>query len=557
MIIRKLYLLLILCIALQAVSCGTYKSLHHIPKTNSYNNSKPVVVKQSDSVFTYKNNFLLKNRQQLWELYVEGDPLERGLITGALSQDLILKQEHVFMDKVQQMVPSKFKLKLLKQFLKWYNRKLYLHVPEEYQAEIYGISQYASKDYDNIAPPYLRSLYLHGAHDIGHALSDLALVGCTSFAAWDEKTDDGSLLIARNFDFYAGDEFAENKIIAFVKPDSGYPFMSVTWGGMTGAVSGMNLEGLTVTINAGKSDVPMIAKTPISIVAREILQYAKNIDEAVAIAKKREVFVSESIMIGSANDHKAVLIEVSPKKFGVYQVANTNQLICSNHFQSDAYKNDENNKSTIINSHSSYRYNRMEQLLDENNKMDPVKAAAVMRNREGLNDAALGYGNEKAINQLLAHHSIIFKPEQRLVWVSSNPYQLGEYVAYNLNEVFGEHIQTGTVKSTAKATLNIPADEFVNSTEFKDYEEFRKLDHVVENAINAKVALPSGTINTYEALNPDYWKVYYNAGKYYYNLGYYSAAKAEFEKALTKEITTLPAKKDVEGYIRKLKMKLD
>jgi hypothetical protein len=557
MIVRKLYLLFILCIALQAVSCGTYKSLHHIPQTNGYNNSKPVVVKQSDSVFTYKNNFLLKNRQQLWELYVEGDPLERGLITGALSQDLILKQEHVFMDKVQQMVPSKFKLKLLKQFLKWYNRKLYLHVPEEYQTEIYGISQYASKDYDNIAPPYLRSLYLHGAHDIGHALSDLALVGCTSFAAWDEKTDDGSLLIARNFDFYAGDEFAEDKIIAFVKPDSGYAFMSVTWGGMTGAVSGMNLEGLTVTINAGKSDVPMIAKTPISIVAREILQYAKNIDEAVAIAQKREVFVSESIMIGSANDHKAVLIEVSPKKFGIYEVANSNHLICSNHFQSDAYKNDENNNSTIINSHSNYRYNRMEELLEENKTMNPVKAAAVMRNREGLNDAALGYGNEKAINQLLAHHSVIFKPEQRLVWVSSNPYQLGEYVAYNLNEVFGEHIQNDALKSMAKATLNIPADEFVNSAAFKDYEEFRKLDRVVEDAISTKGALPSGTINTYEALNPDYWKVYYNAGKYYYACGYYSAAKAEFEKALTKEITTLPAKKDVEDYIRKLKMKLD
>jgi tetratricopeptide (TPR) repeat protein len=416
---------------------------------------------------------------------------------------------------------------------------------------------YASKDYDNIAPPYLRSLYLHGAHDIGHALSDLALVGCTSFAAWDEKTDDGSLLIARNFDFYAGDEFAEDKIVAFVKPDSGYSFMSVTWGGMTGAVSGMNLEGLTVTINAGKSDVPMIAKTPISIVAREILQYAKNIDEAVAIAQKREVFVSESIMIGSANDHKAVLIEVSPKKFGIYEVANSNHLICSNHFQSDAYKNDENNNSTIINSHSNYRYNRMEELLEENKTMNPVKAAAVMRNREGLNDAALGYGNEKAINQLLAHHSVIFKPEQRLVWVSSNPYQLGEYVAYNLNEVFGEHIQNDALKSMAKATLNIPADEFVNSAAFKDYEEFRKLDRVVEDAISTKGALPSGTINTYEALNPDYWKVYYNAGKYYYACGYYSAAKAEFEKALTKEITTLPAKKDVEDYIRKLKMKLD
>ena len=141
-----------------------------------------------------------------------------------------------------------------------------------------------------LTPP-LENLTLHGAHDIGHALQDLALVGCSSFAAWGDKSEDGSLILGRNFDFYAGDEFAKDKVVAFIKPTKGYPFMMVTWPGMIGAVSGMNNEGLTITINAGKSKVPLIAKTPISILTREILQYAKNCDEAIAIAKKRKVFV--------------------------------------------------------------------------------------------------------------------------------------------------------------------------------------------------------------------------------------------------------------------------
>ena len=147
-------------------------------------------------------------------------------------------------------------------------------------------------------------------------------------------------------------DFAKNKIISFVKPDSGIPFMTVTWGGMIGAASAMNVNGLTVTLNAGKSDMPLIAKTPISLLAREIIQYASTIKEAIAIAEKSSVFVSESIMIGSAVDNKAVLIEISPKNFGVYDVANTNQLICSNHFQSDAYSDDENNSKHILESHS-------------------------------------------------------------------------------------------------------------------------------------------------------------------------------------------------------------
>ena len=63
---------------------------------------------------------------------------------------------------------------------------MYLHIPEAYKAEIYGLSKYASDDYSYLAENYLRMLYLHGAHDIGHALQDLALVGCSSFAAWGE-----------------------------------------------------------------------------------------------------------------------------------------------------------------------------------------------------------------------------------------------------------------------------------------------------------------------------------------------------------------------------------
>src|SRR5690554_3428308 len=369
---------------------------------------------------------------------------------------------------------------------------MYQYVPEEYKVEIYVMSEFGSSNYAEIGDPYLRLLYLHAAHDIGHALEDLMLVGCSSFAVWDEKTVDGELLLARNFDFYAGDAFAEEKIIAFVNPDEGHSFMSVTWGGMIGVESGMNDQGLTVTINAGKSAIPLIAKTPISIVVREILQYASTIEEAIAIAKKREVFVSEAILVGSAKDRSAALIEVAPDNFGVYHVENTSELICSNHFQSDAYKNDVRNIKWIEESHTNYRFLRMEELLEEE-KITVDDAVAILRNKKGLEDKEIGFGNEKALNQLIAHHGIVFKPESGQVWVSSNPYQLGEFVAYDLNDIFADRDGNPSTTSLSDSDLNIPKDPFIQTQEYHDYEAYRVLEREVERALANKESIANET----------------------------------------------------------------
>ena len=535
------------------VSCGVSKSLEDRPDVSGYNQTKPQREKINDSVYSIENNYLTKNYQGQWELYVSGDPYHRGLVTGALTEELFQYQETAFFGKVETLVPSKFKQYLLRKILAWYNRKMYLYIPEEYKAEILGLSKYAGNTYDEIASPYMRVLYLHGAHDIGHAMQDLALVGCSSFAVWGDKTDDGSLLIGRNFDFYAGDDFSKNKIIEFVSPTDGYKFMSVTWAGMIGVTSGMNEQGLTVTINAGKSDIPWVAKTPISIVTREILQYASNIEDAIAIAKKRAVFVSESIFVGSANDKKAVLIETSPENFGVYEVENTDQLICTNHFQSEAYANDERNTEHIQDSHSQYRYERLEELLSEHTVVTPQIAAGILRNTKGLNNATIGYGNEKALNQLLAHHAIIFKPEQRLVWVSSNPYQLGAFVAYDLNKVFAQAPNNSNHSSMQETNLLIEKDPFIYSEAYKNYQLYRQLSKNVSEAIKEKETISPNTLKELQASNPDFWEVYYLTGQYYEQKGYDKAAVLAYEKALTKEVTTRNDREAIEHHLKKLK----
>ncbi|WP_310992919.1 C45 family peptidase [Aequorivita marina] len=534
-------------------SCGVSKSMRDRPDVSGYDGSIPEKIKINDSTFVAGDNFLHKNAQGHWEFYVEGNPLQIGKLTGSLTQDLMQQQEAYFFNKVEEFVPSKFQQYLLKKFLAWYARKMHLHIPDEYKTELYGLSQFSSANFQEIGDPYLRLLYLHAAHDIGHAMQDLMLVGCSSFAVWGDKTVDGELLIGRNFDFYVGDDFAKNKIIAFVNPSEGHKFTSVTWGGMIGVVSGMNDQGLTVSINAGKSEIPMVAKTPISIVTREILQYASTIEEAIEIAKKREVFVSEAIFVASAHDKKAVIIEVAPDNFDVYKVENTKRLICSNHFQGEAYMQDERNLKWIAESHSMYRFERMDELISEYKKLDVPDAVSILRNKKGLADTDIGFGNEKALNQLLAHHGIVFKPESRKVWISSNPYQLGEFVEYDLNEAFSNREGNPSMTTLSNPKGTIPEDPFIHSKEYKNYEAYRILEREVEAAIENKETISPEKLSALQQKNPEYWKAYYLTGKYYFEKNYNAAAKTAFEKALTKEITTVPDKERIKKYLKKLK----
>ena len=548
--IKFLKKIIVIFIFLFLGGCSAFKTNFKTPNVNNYSFEIPKVIQKNDTLRIYKNNYLLKNKQNLWELYSQGNPYQLGLTSGALLEKLYKKQDSIFYQKINSFVPSQRKQKILFHFLKWFNRDIEKNIIPEYQAELYGISHYSDTVFNRYIPAYQRSMYLHAAHDIGHALQDLMLVGCSSLVVWGDKTPDGKLLIGRNLDFYVGDDFAQNKLISFVKPSSGIPFMSVSWAGMIGVVSGMNYEGLMVTINASKSDIPFKAKTPISLLCREILQYASTLEEAVEIAKKRSVFVSENILVASAKDKKAIIIEISPRKIDVFESPNYDNLICTNHFQSDGYLSDKKNIKQIKETHSFYRYQKIQELLQKSNKISPEYMAEILRNTEGLNKKSLGYGNEKAINQLLAHHGIIFKPEEKLVWVSSSPYQLGEFVCYDLEKIFNSDFQG--VISAQTQERNIPKSKFLSTKEYENYEKYRILEHKIETDLKTNKFIDNQSVMQLENLNPDYWKAYFIIGKVLLQ-NKDKRARIYFEKSLSLEIPYSDERQEVEKYLKKSK----
>lgn len=518
-------------------------------------NLKELQRTQVDSNFyNLKNNWLRKNQYGLWEMYIEGEAYERGLISGILSKELIYKQEKAFVDQIKLMIPSESYLKFLRTFIAFFNRNIDKHIIDEYQKEIYGISRSTSNDFDFVAPNYQRMLNYHAAHDIGHALQNMNLVACTAFSGWDSYSEDSSLITGRNFDFYVGDEFAENKILMFFNPEKGHKFMIVSWASMIGATSGMNEYGLTVTLNAAKSDIPFSAATPVSLVAREILQYASNIDEAVAIANKRKMFVSESLFIGSAKDGKTVTIEKSPDKQALY-ISDKNYIICSNHFQSKEMRKSEFYDSNIRNYATTYRLARVDELINENPKLSVKRVAEILRDRKGLNNENIGMGNEKAVNQLIAHHSVIFKPEELKVWVSTSPFQLGEYVCYDLNKVFSNSNNISDTLILFEPNETIPAGPFLKSKDFEDFNRFKEIRTQLQHAIKTNIRLPQEDYLSNELIekNPEFFETYVYIGNYFKHFNIKDKAVSAYRKALTKEIPNIYQRESIEEKLKEIK----
>jgi len=499
--------------------------------------------KLNDSTFLFKQNFLRKNSYGIWEMYLQGSPEEIGYSQGILSQELMFIQEEAFVKQIKKMIPSEKYLKFLKYVTSFMNRNLPDYIPLEYQKEIKAVSLFADDSFDFIGDNYERQLNYHAAHDIGHAMQNLNLVACTAFSVWDSLSVDSTLLIGRNFDFYVGDKFAENKVLMFISPDSGYNFVSLSWSGMSGVVSGMNNQGLSITLNAAKSEIPFTAKTPVSIIAREIVQYASTIDEAYSIAKKRASFVAETFFIGSSEDGQTAIIEKTPDTTILFRAGTKTEQILTNHFQSPVLFNEKLNQENLRENATGLRFERVEELLNTKTSFDLNDFVSFLRNPYGAENKSIGLGNELALNQFIAHHSILFKPEQKKLWISTKPFQLGAYLPYSLEEIFKN---PSMLMDENFGQEVIAPDTLQLSTTYKSFLSYKKLRKKIEFAIEKNSTVNSEVLESFTGVNPNFFYTWELIGDYYVNFGQIDSAYQSYQKALLLEIPNLHERERIE-----------
>ncbi|MBN1198996.1 MAG: hypothetical protein JXA23_06570, partial [Bacteroidales bacterium] len=226
-------------------------------------------------------------------------------------------------------------------------------------------------------------------------------------------------------------------------------------------------------------------------------------------------------------------------------------IVCANHFQSERFNQDQKNIQSQEQTASGYRYQRVVQEINRWKPMSEKDAAFLLRDTKGLDDTDIGLGNEKAINQLIAHHSVIFKPKERLVWVSTAPWQLGAYIGYNLNEIFPTFATLHQQKDLTEQELMIPADTLLNTVAYRNFLRFREMRDTLENVLSGKTSfLPEEVFfDTFHDANPRFYETWSLTGDYYLQAGRQEKAVECYQKALSLEI---PGKDQREKIIQNL-----
>jgi len=366
--------------------------------------------------------------------YLEGSPYERGYAAGLLTGEMDLRLEQQLLGTFASSVPNAIaRFGILRGVMLGANRLDRHFLPEQLQ-EIHGYTDAAEDRYDWMAPAYTRKVYYHAIHDIGQALVDTPVVmACTGFMAGGAATVDGHWLLARNFDFDGGSLFDQEKLVVFMRPDDGIPFVSISFAGMSGVMTGLNQEGLAVALQAGASEAPIRPGMPMTLIARELLQYASSLDEAEEILRQRKGFVSENVLVADGDAGEAALFEVSPQQVARLPVEGS--LGVSNHFRTAGFSQDATNLLRQEENTTVPRLERMEELLrTHHGQLDMARAAEILKDRCAPGGKALPRGHRWAMDADIATHGAVIDASARRLWVSRYPNLAGGFVAYDLEQ---------------------------------------------------------------------------------------------------------------------------
>jgi isopenicillin-N N-acyltransferase like protein len=483
-------------------------------------------------------------REGLLVIYLKGSPFDMGYAEGVLMQNQMHTLENGFLKMIRGYVPQHWLMELLKYYVIYRNRHLSDYIPLRYRQEIYGTSLGCPDIHPEEGPYYNRLLNYHAAHDVSYMMIDnpfiSARAGCTAFGAWGAATSNGDLITGRNFDWEAAEVFSRDRVVMMCEPDDGIPFISLSWAGMAGVVSGMNRAGVSVTVNGAPSSLPKETATPVAIVAREIMEQAHNLHEALDILRDSKVFVSTIWLIGSRADGKFVVVEKTPLVMNVREPRG-DSIVCANHFQTPGLRDDPRNTNYMAAATSVSRYTRLEELIHQSEgRINVPLAVKFLRDRDLPGGIFAGNGHRGTLNAFIATHAVVMDLTAGIFWAASSPNQLGKFVAFDVSNFDRE-----------LPALTVPADKTLADGEFKNEREALKCLAAGLKALkNHDDPKALKLAEKAETLNPGFYQNATLCGRALLALGRNQEAIQAFKRALAGQPAFRKERQEIKAFMR-------
>lgn len=143
-------------------------------------------------------------------------------------------------------------------------------------------------------------------------MNGAAVPACSSVAVWGAASSDQALRHARNFDFPGAGVWERWPAVVFCAPDRGQRYGFVTTRGAdTPGITGFNEAGLTITAHTRFHRDVRWSGAGIIDLTHDLVRRAESLDDALKIARERPAQSSWGIIVSSARERSAVVLEVT------------------------------------------------------------------------------------------------------------------------------------------------------------------------------------------------------------------------------------------------------
>jgi len=397
--------------------------------------------------------------------HLAGTPEELGAEHATLLREPMIRNEEILWSGFRDVVPFMPARVLVFDAGRYRYRGVEAGFPEARRRELAAQARAFSPDpFESHMATYPRMVFLHSLYDIALSFEHSPLLGCTAFGLGPAATADGHALFARAFDFEAADVFDREKVLFVVREDGKIPFASVAWPGLAGVLTGMNAEGVALSVNGGRAREPSVTGIPVALSLREVLEKAHDTAEAIALLSKQEVMVSHIVFVGDAKGRFAVVERAPSVPAFVRDDGGAPKLAVTNHFDGPL-AGDARDVRVRATTTTLPRRARADELVSAITPASATVASAVamLRDHRCAGGEACELGDRRTIDALIATHGVVFDLTARAAWVSEGPHLSGRFVKIDVTSIVSR--PEGVVPPAALDA--IPVDEVMNDGRYE------------------------------------------------------------------------------------------